>query len=127
MSEGGFFTKTNAVLLALTAMFAVGLWSLRAAEKPTEIAPGYTVTTAQGVGAAAVSEPEVPVVVNVNTAAEEELQALSGIGPAKAQAIINYREEHGNFTCAEDLLNVSGLGEATLEKIRDDITWEVTP
>ena len=127
MSEGGFFTKTNAVLLALTAMFAVGVWSLRTVEKPTEVASGYTVTTAQGVGAVAVSGPEVPTIVNVNTAAEEELQALPGIGPAKAQAIINYREEHGNFTCAEDLLNVSGIGEATLEKIRDDITWEVTP
>lgn len=127
MSEGGLLTKTNAVLLALTAMFAVGVWLLRTVEQPTQIAPGYTVTTAQGVGTAAVSEPEVPVVVNVNTAAEEELQALPGIGPAKAQAIINYREEHGNFTCAEDLLNVSGIGEATLEKIRDDITWEVTP
>lgn len=127
MSEDSFLTKTNAAFLALTLAFVAGAWSLRAAQRPAEIAPDYTVTTTQSAGAVAALTAEVPVVVNVNTASEEELQALPGIGPVKAQTIIDYREEHGNFSCAEDLLNVSGIGEATLEKIRDDITWEVTP
>jgi competence protein ComEA len=60
--------------------------------------------------------------VNINKASAAELQSLSGIGPAKAQAIINYREEHGSFGRIEDLTKVSGIGTATLEKIKNDIT-----
>ena len=54
--------------------------------------------------------------VNVNTADAETLSSeLSGIGMAKAQAIVEYREQHGPFQSAEDLLNVAGIGERTLE------------
>lgn len=60
--------------------------------------------------------------VNINKASAAELQSLSGIGPAKAQAIINYREEHGSFSRIEDLTKVSGIGPATLEKLKNDIT-----
>jgi competence protein ComEA len=60
--------------------------------------------------------------VNINTATTEELQTLSGIGPAKASAIIAYREENGPFQKIEDLLNVSGIGDASLEKIKEQIT-----
>ncbi|GMB07560.1 competence protein ComEA [Thermolongibacillus altinsuensis] len=59
--------------------------------------------------------------VNINTATAEELQTLSGIGPAKADAIIAYREENGPFQKIEDLLNVSGIGEKSLEKIKEQI------
>ncbi|MBM7620337.1 competence protein ComEA [Bacillus tianshenii] len=60
--------------------------------------------------------------VNINTATEEELTTLSGIGPSKAQAIIEYREENGLFKSVDDMLNVTGIGEKSLEKIRDEIT-----
>lgn len=59
--------------------------------------------------------------VHINTASEEEILQLSGIGPSKAAAIIAYREEHGPFEKVEDLLNVTGIGEKTLEKIREQI------
>lgn len=59
--------------------------------------------------------------VIINTASKEDLESLNGIGPSKAEAIINYRDEHGFFQSIEDLLNVSGIGEKTLENIRDYI------
>lgn len=60
--------------------------------------------------------------IRINYATSEELQKLSGIGPAKAEAIIRYREENGPFQVEEDLLNVSGIGQKSFEKIKDEIT-----
>jgi len=60
--------------------------------------------------------------VNVNAASFEELQTLHGIGPSRAQAIIDYRTEHGYFRSVDDLINVSGIGPKTLENIRDYVT-----
>ena len=62
--------------------------------------------------------------VNLNTADKEQLMTLTGIGEAKAEAILAYREESGGFQTVEDILNVSGIKEGTLEKIKDDITVE---
>ncbi|WP_347297554.1 helix-hairpin-helix domain-containing protein [Dolosigranulum savutiense] len=59
--------------------------------------------------------------VNINTATEQELMTLSGIGQAKAQQIIQYREENGLFDTPEDLMNVSGIGEKSFETLRDRI------
>lgn len=60
--------------------------------------------------------------LDINTASAEELQALQGIGPSKAAAIVTYRQEHGPFQSVDDLVNVSGVGEKTLDSIRNDIT-----
>ncbi|HRE19405.1 MAG TPA: helix-hairpin-helix domain-containing protein, partial [Rhodocyclaceae bacterium] len=60
--------------------------------------------------------------VNVNTANESELQALTGIGPAKAKAIIEYRTKNGAFKTADDLLKVPGIGPAVLGKMKADVT-----
>jgi competence protein ComEA len=59
--------------------------------------------------------------VKINIATVEEIQTLEGIGPSKALAIVQYREEHGNFKTVEELLNVSGIGEKTLEKLKEHI------
>ena len=63
--------------------------------------------------------------VNVNTADAATLAAeLDGIGPAKAQAIVDYRTEHGPFRAAEDLLKVQGIGARVLEQNRANIRLE---
>ena len=62
--------------------------------------------------------------ININTAGAEELQMLSGIGPAKASAIISYREKNGNFLTKEQIMNVSGIGQGTFDKIKDNISVE---
>jgi len=59
--------------------------------------------------------------IHVNRATAAELETLSGIGPSKAEAIINYRDEHGHFQSVEDLLNVPGIGQKTLDNIVDDL------
>ncbi len=60
--------------------------------------------------------------VNVNTADAAELETLSGIGEVLAERMIEYREDHGPFASVDDLLDVSGIGDATLEEIRSDVT-----
>lgn len=60
--------------------------------------------------------------VNVNQADAAELQTINGIGPAKAEAIIMYREEHGEFQKIEDLRNISGFGEKTIERLKNELT-----
>ena len=59
--------------------------------------------------------------VNINQAGVEELMRLTGIGPSKAQSIVDYREQYGAFSQLEDVMNVSGIGEATFAKIKNDI------
>ncbi|WP_444921687.1 ComEA family DNA-binding protein [Microbulbifer sp. CnH-101-G] len=62
------------------------------------------------------------IAVNVNSASATELaERLVGIGEAKAQLIIEYREQHGPFTSLDQLLNVKGIGAATLDKNRERI------
>ncbi len=60
--------------------------------------------------------------VNINTASESELGNVKGIGAGKAAAIVQYRQENGNFASIEDIMNVSGIKEGTYEKIKDKIT-----
>jgi competence protein ComEA len=60
--------------------------------------------------------------VNINTALETELETLNGVGPSKSASIIAYREEHGPFATIEDLMNVSGIGEKSFEKLKSEIT-----
>ena len=119
-------TKTEIFILALTAAFlgTVGLTYVR----ETAAAPGtdYTVTAQHAAMEPGEPEPESKVLVNINTAGAGELEALEGIGPALAQRIVEYREEHGPFRSVDELLEVKGIGEAKLEKFRDSVILENT-
>lgn len=60
--------------------------------------------------------------VNINTATVEQLQSVKGIGPKLAHAIVKYRDSHGPFKSVDSLLDVKGIGEVKLERIRAHIT-----
>lgn len=59
--------------------------------------------------------------VNINTATQSELEAVKGLGPAKAKAIISYRESKGGFKSLDELDNVKGFGKASIEKLKADL------
>jgi competence protein ComEA len=60
--------------------------------------------------------------VDLNTATEADLDTLPGVGPVTARAILDWRTEHGGFTSVDELLEVSGIGEVTLEELRPLVT-----
>ncbi len=60
--------------------------------------------------------------IDINTAGVAELDTLPGIGPAKAQAIVAYRTEHGSFARVEDLVEVKGIGPSTYEGLKNLVT-----
>lgn len=63
-----------------------------------------------------------PSLININTADEEALKKLPGIGESRAKAILKYRKEHGAFAGTKDLLSVPGISETTWEQFKDLIT-----
>ena len=60
--------------------------------------------------------------INLNTASAAQLEALNGVGAAKAEAIVAYRTEHGGFKTVDELANVKGIGDKTVAKNRDQMT-----
>jgi competence protein ComEA len=85
---------------------------------------GGTTGVAPSVGAASGSSSASPgtPLVNINTADETALESLPGVGPVTAQAILQWRGDHGGFTSVDELLEVSGIGDATLAEIAPFVT-----
>ena len=130
-------TRYEQAALGLTAAFVLftGGWFLA---RQSDAQP-YQVTTTQSASAeqgredasalpAGASEEERPdsllegEIININTAGPEDLQRLPGIGEKRAQAIADYREEHGPFRSVDELDNVDGIGEGILSGLRDYVT-----
>jgi competence protein ComEA len=65
--------------------------------------------------------PAAYAVVDINNASQAELETLNGIGPAKAQAIIEYRKKSGGFKSVDELDQVPGIGQATLANLKKDV------
>ncbi|MFP5414365.1 MAG: ComEA family DNA-binding protein [Gammaproteobacteria bacterium] len=106
------FEKMALVAMAL-ALPATSLWAV---DSKTGVAKPPTSTTQAATRAEAA--------VNVNTASAEQLASgLDGVGPAKAQAIIAYRETNGPFKDEAQLLNVKGIGEAILKQNEGKIAF----
>ena len=98
--------KVNAVALILLALSIAmpSTFSMAAAEQDT--------TSSQAITAK----------ININSADQTQLQKVPGIGPVTASKIIAYRNEKGDFTQIDQLTNIKGIGNATLEKMRPYIT-----
>jgi competence protein ComEA len=81
-----------------------------------------TITSIAALAALIASSISMAAPVNINSASAEEIsQALNGIGPSKAQAIVEYRETNGLFNQADEIVYVQGIGDTTYQKNRDDI------
>ena len=123
-------TRFDKIVVGLTAAFLVVTGGYFVSGQLGEAE--YQVTVSKQAPAVSASLPEVEdgypdsllegEVIDLNTAAPEDLERLPGIGPAKAEAIAAYRAEHGPFQSVDQLTEVSGIGEATLETLRPYIT-----
>ena len=119
MSGRGRPTKSEIILLGLTAVFLCAL-------------AGLSLRDRQDRGPCAVIETEVEVPreeiapdfppVDLNTATAEELDTLPGIGESLARRIIAYREANGPFGSIEEIMEVSGIGEAKFAELKDRVT-----
>ena len=111
--------KIYFALLALTVLFLGAVLCRAVTDRRLAMTNDFSVTVQREAAEAVVPERTL---VNVNTATAEELEALTGIGPALAEAIVSYRDEHGSFETAEELMNVKGIGEGKLSAFRAEIT-----
>ncbi len=101
------------------------LFALLASASVAVNAAPASATTAPAANAPATVQAEQGAKVNINTASAETLQKeLSGIGAAKAGAIVAYRDENGAFTSVDELIEVKGIGKALLDKNRDRLALD---
>ena len=91
------------------------------------LATGFGVLSLTGLNAYAAPKAEKQAesqarLVNLNQASAQDLVGIQGIGPAIAERILQYRQEHGRFEKVEDLGKIHGIGEAKFQKIKSQVT-----
>jgi len=128
--------KIVLALMALAVMFTLGFFAGRSSRSggamtvQAQKSPETSASQTQDTGQAAESASETTAdesaspdaLINVNTATAAELETLPGIGEVMAQRIIEFRETYGDFILTDEITDVSGIGEATFENIKDLIT-----
>jgi competence protein ComEA len=114
-SAGGSRARANLDALNLASVVTDGMQIL---------IPSRTASPAHTTSSAPVPLPATPAsaLVNINTADQPALETIPGVGPVTAIAILEYRESVGSFTSVEELIDVSGIGPATLEEMRPYVT-----
>lgn len=119
---GGYNQSANPKLINLAEKLQdeMVVYVPKKGEKTADLVNAPQINTSSSNGNTSTTE-QTPL-VNLNTADETQLQTLTGIGPAKAKAIIAYRTENGLFQTIEDLKKVTGFGEKTFEKLKPSIT-----
>ena len=113
---GGVFTREErAVVIFLVAALSIGSLVMGARRVAPDSIPdfGIAVEPAAYDASVSVSGP-----VNINAADAEELTRLPGVGPARADAIVRLRSERGGFRSLDELLDVSGIGPVTFERMK---------
>jgi competence protein ComEA len=123
-AAGGPTTDADLQAVALAAKVTDGarVYVPRVGEVVSTDTAGATGTDGGGAAVGITSGPDPPTAaapLDLNQATEVELEALPGVGPAIAQAIVDYRTEHGPFAAVDDLLDVRGIGPAKLDGFRD--------
>lgn len=119
MSGRGRPTKSEIILLGLTAVFLCALAGLSLRDRQDRV-PGVVIETEAEVPREEIA-PDIPP-VDLNTATAEELDTLPGIGESLARRIIAYREANGPFGSIEEIMEVSGIGEAKFAELEDRVT-----
>ena len=116
-------SRSYVTLSLLTFMLVVGFsGTVLADEKQDRMRPAHET----GAMAEPMAEPMAGQ-IDVNTATAEQLQEVKGIGPKKAEEIVKHRTDNGPFKSVDELANVKGIGEATVEKIKDAVTVGMPP
>ncbi len=121
------FSRLERCVVLLLAVFVAFLAGWTVSDRTR--AESFTVRTETAAGpaeppAAVAAAAPASELLDLNTASQAELEALPEIGPTRAQAIVEYREENGPFDYVEELVDVPGIGESTLESVLDYLTVE---
>lgn len=120
-AAGGFTADADPVAVNLARRLSDGM-QLHIPSQMAEASPPPVFSEGELPAGRSVSVDIFSGLVNINTATEAELEALPGIGPSLAARIVEHRESNGPFEAVEDILNVTGIGDAKLEAIRELIT-----
>jgi comEA protein len=113
-----FWALITLLLIAVIVIGGVIAWQNYSPNHPIEINLQEETNATDG----EVSPQDEPQKIDINRAEAWLLEALPGIGPSKAQAIIEYRQQNGGFSDISEILNVEGIGETIYEDIRELIT-----